>query len=82
MLKMISRNYIVNIEGNQNEEISKEKDKQEIEQEIIHEKIIGIMKKLLGTSTEMNFELAEIFKETDETVEEYKKNNDNVKKKL
>jgi len=38
MLKTTSRNYIVNIEGNQNKEISKEKDEQEIEQEIMHEK--------------------------------------------
>ena len=30
----------------------------------------------------MNFELAEILEEIDETVEEYKKNNDNAKKKL
>ena len=80
MLTTTSRNYVVNIEGNQNEEISKEKDEQEIEQEIMHEKTIGIMERLLGKSTEMNFELAEILEETDETVEEYKKNNNDAKK--
>ena len=48
----------------------------------MHEKTIGIMERLLGKSTEMNFELAEILEEIDETVEEYKKNNDNIKKKL
>ena len=77
MLKTTSRNYIVNIEGNQNIEISKEKDEQEIEQEIIHEETIGIMEKLLGTSTKMNFELVKMLKETDETVEGYKKMADN-----
>jgi len=40
------------------------------------------MERLLGKSTEMNFELAEILEETDKIVEEYKKNNDDVKKKL
>ena len=49
------------------------KDEQEIEQEIIHEETIEIMEKLLGTSTKMNFEMAEMLEETDETVEGYKK---------
>ena len=33
-------------------------------------------------STEMNFELEEILEETDKILEEYKKNNDDTKKKL
>ena len=35
--------------------------------------MIGIIEKLLGTSTKMNFEMAEMLEETDETVEGYKK---------
>ena len=56
----------------------KEKSKKEEDQEIIKKIDKRITKVLLEESVELSNDFAQIIEESDETIEEYKNNNDNL----
>ena len=60
----------------------KEKTENKKEQDLIQEAYGRYVEILLGNSMELNIELADILEETDQTVEEYRKENDNLRQKL
>ena len=59
-----------------------EKDKNADEQERIQEEIMKNAETLLGKNTELNIELVDILEETDKTLEEYKKENEDLRIKV
>ena len=64
------------------EEKPMKKDENADKQERIQEEIMKNIKTLLGKNTELNIELADILEETDETLEEYKKENEDLRIKV
>ena len=76
-LEKTSKMYIVKME-----EKLMEKDENAEEHEWIQEEIMKNVQMLLGKNTELNIKLGDILEETDETLEEYKKENKDLRFKV
>ena len=77
MLKNISTNYIVEIKLKKNN-----KNYIEEEQEMINEEIYNIFERLIAYNKEVNIELADVLEESDNTINDYVKENEDIKIKL
>ena len=77
MLKKTSTNYVVEIEPRENNNnVIKE------EQEMINKKIHNIFERLIEYNEEVNIELADVLEESDNTINDYIKENEDIKIKL
>ena len=76
-LRANAKDYVIQIEN-----AKKLKTNEEVEQDREDEAHVKILEVLLGKNTELNNKLAEILEETDETLEEYKKDNKDLRIKL
>ena len=76
-LRANAKDYVIQIENTKKRKIDEEVEQDRIDE--VHKKILEV---LLGKNTELNNELAEILEETDKTLEEYKKGNEDLRIKL